>query len=269
LVSRQNRIFAVDSSTHSSVAAQSTPIVGIEDDLNYRAPSVLSIVSLILGLVAPLAFFAPLLMVIPITGAILALMAIRQIGSSEGTLIGRPAAMIGLVMSVACIAAVFARSTVVEMLLSRQAQSVAVEWFDALQAGDAASALKLTTASRQQPPKTPPGTPDIEAEPTASPLETFRADPVVHFLMEHARGGAVKYVRDGLFDPAMTSNARIEQTYEVDVPATEGGNPSTRIELVMQRVRDRLSDSTEWQVAAYRSEDLPVEYVHDHAGHMH
>lgn len=260
----------MDTSTPSSDHLQSTSVVGLDEDSNYRTPCVLAIVSLILGIVAPVALFAPLLLVIAIAGGLLALMAIRQINSSDGTLIGRTAASIGLALSVAAIAAVIARSTLTDKLLSRQAQAAAVEWFSLLQSGDVQRAFERTTASRQAPPKAPPGAPPTEAEAQASPLDTFLADPVIHFLLEHTQGKSVQYSRDAIVDMAAVSNARVQQVYEVDIPAEVGDSPSTTIELILQRTRGYANSPAEWLVAAYKSSDLPPADSHDHhAGHVH
>jgi hypothetical protein len=249
---------------------RSAAVIGLDEDSSYRTPSVLSIVSLVLGIVAPVALFAPLLLVIPIAGCVLALMAVRQISSNEGMLIGRTAACLGLALSIAAIVATVTRSTVTETLLSRQARAVAVEWFDLLQSGDVEQAFELTTASRQPTPKPPPGAPESAAEPQVPPLETFRADPVVHFLLEHAQKVPVEYLGDEVVDPAAISNARVQQIFEVAVPAETGAGSTTSIELILQRSRGYGETPAQWLVAAYRSDDLLSDQAHDeHAGHVH
>jgi len=267
---RQHRKSAVNFSTPSSADLRSTSVVGLDEDSNYRTPSLLAIVSLVLGITSPVALFAPLLLVIPIAGLLLALMAVRRISSSDGLLIGRTAACIGLALSVASIAAVMTRSRMTEQLLSRQARVTANEWFALLQSGEVEQAFELTSASRQQPPKAPPGSPEPET-PTVSPLETFRADPVVHFLVEHSQDAPARFVRDEVVDPAGIINARIQQLYEVAAsPPEASGAGATTIELILQRSRGYGGSPAEWLVAAYRSEQLPAEHHHDaHAGHVH
>jgi hypothetical protein len=91
----------------------------------------------------------------------------------------------------------------------------------------------------------------------------------VHFLLDHTHDAAVVYVRDEAFDLAATSNARIQQLYQVAVPAAEGGNPNTTIELILQRVRGYGGAAAQWQIAAYQSKDLPAAAADPHAGHGH
>lgn len=259
----------METSIHPSTESQAA-VIGLDDDSNYRTLSVLAIVSLVLGLASPLALFAPLILLIPIAGAVLALMAIRQINASEGTLFGRAAASIGLALSIAAIAAAFTRIALIDELLSRQARATASQWFELLQEGDAQSAFELTVASRQPPPKAPPGPPEESAGPPVPPIDTFRSDPVVHFLLEHSQGKPVSYVRDEVVDSAVISNARIQQLYEVAVPAEGSNSPQTSIELILQRTRGIGASPHEWLVAAYKSSDLPGNASDDpHAGHRH
>ena len=101
----------------STIHTTSTPsavVIGADEDAAYRTLSILSVVSLILGVAAPLAFFAPLLLVIPLAGIATALLAIRHIALSEGALMGRAAALVGLVLSVGCISAAFTRTALTE-----------------------------------------------------------------------------------------------------------------------------------------------------------
>jgi hypothetical protein len=258
----------VDTST-SSIDSRSAGVVGLDEDSTYHSPSVLAIVSLCLGILAPVALFAPLLLALAIAGILIGLLALRQISTSDGALIGRTAALWGLALSVIAIAAVFTRTAVTEQLLTRQAQAAAEEWFALLQSGESERAFELTSASRQGPPKAPPGAPEPETPPV-SPLDTFRADPVVHFLLEHADGKPVKFVRTEIVDAAGISNARIQQLYEVDVPAEVGSRQSTTIEVILQRVRGYGATPAQWLVAAHRSGELPSPEAHDHhAGHAH
>ncbi len=151
----------MQSTIHTSDRPPSTVVIGAksDEDAAYRTVSILALVSLALGLVSPLAFFAPLLMVLPITGAILGLLAVRRIATSDGALIGRTAALAGLVLSVASITAASTRTQLTQYLLSRQARATAVEWFTLLQHGNVEQAFQLMTSSRQRPAQPHPGDP--------------------------------------------------------------------------------------------------------------
>lgn len=239
-------------------SATSTPAITSADDIaSYRTVSILSIVSLVLGLAAPLALLAPLLFTIPITGAAVAWLAIRRIAASDGALMGRTSAMLGLALSIAGISAAFTRTTLSRELLSWQARAAAREWFALLQAGDAKQAFQLTTDSRQNPPPMPPGgTPTGETAAETSPLEAFRANPVVHFLLDLAKEVTVEYVRDSAFDAVSPGNERIQQLYTVHVPSNSNAASAKSVELTLQRVRGFNGAPSQWLISYSQSNDL-------------
>jgi hypothetical protein len=132
-----------------------------------------------------------------------------------------------------------------------------------LQAGDAEQAFHLTTTSRQSPPRVDPDVPP-SAEPVKPPLETFREQPVAHFLLEHARGAPVDYVHDSAFELSSNGSARIQQLFAVGSPPTSGGATTTTVEVIMQRVRGPGGGRWEWLVSDSKSDDLPSPTEHDH-----
>ncbi len=161
--------------------------------------------------------------------------------------------MIGLALSIASISAAFTRSQLSQELLSLQARARGLEWIGLLQSGDAENAFKMTTASRQGAPAAPGEPP---AEPAAAPIDTFRADPVVNFLLTRAAAAPVQYDRDTAFDLASGYDARIQQLFTVAEPASSGGASPTAIEIILQRVRGYDGAPSEWDVAAYKSDDV-------------
>ena len=220
----------------------------------------MSIVSLVLGLAAPLALIAPLLFAFPIAGAVVAVLAIRRIAASDGAMVGRMAAVIGLALSIASVSAAFTRTALTQELLSRQARATAFEWFKLLQAGDAERAFLMTTASRQSPPPKDPADPRAaSSEPETPPVEKFRVDPVVHFLLDHAQGMPVEYVRDTAFDPASSGGERIQQLFIVGAPADSGHGSATSVEIVLQRVRGFRGAPSQWLVSAHQSDDVTAD----------
>jgi hypothetical protein len=257
----------VESSTYNPTSPQSVGFAP-DDEAPYRTISILSIVGLILGIAAPLAFFAPLLYAIPIAGITVALMSIRGISLSDGALIGRKAAIIGLVLSVASLSAAFMRTAMFQQLLSRQARVATLEWIELLRSGDAETAYKLTSASRQGSP--PNAADPANAAEKSTPLDTFRANPVAHFLLDHAEGVPVAFVRDTVFDPATPGNERIQQLYQVGVPAETNDAATTTLTVMLQRVRGSDSAPAQWLIAAYNSDDLAAHSdEHDHSGNGH
>jgi hypothetical protein len=69
---------------------------------DYVAVNPLAVVAATLGVTSGLAFFGWLLLVIPIVGIIFAIVAVRQIGDSNGTQTGRGLAILGLALCLLC-----------------------------------------------------------------------------------------------------------------------------------------------------------------------
>ena len=236
----------------TSVAVPALGEVRVDEEIGYHTLSVLSIVSLILGFAAPLCLIAPLLFAIPIAGVAVALLAIRRISASDGILFGRRAAVVALGLCVASMCASITRSTLAQQMLSRQARHAALEWFALLEAGDAKAAFDMTVMNTQPPP---PGTPESAANASASPMETFRQQSVVHFLLEQAKGSILRYTGDLAYDPGVRGVAQIEQQFSVDQAEHSGRDSSAAVQLTMRRT---LIDGTwRWLVANSRSDDLP------------
>jgi hypothetical protein len=81
-------------------------------NLDYVAVNQTAIAAVLLGLLSALSFFGYLLLVIPIVGAIFAMIALRQIGDSNGTQTGRGLALLGLLLCVVLGGAAIAREAV-------------------------------------------------------------------------------------------------------------------------------------------------------------
>jgi len=258
----------VESSTYNSGSSAAVGVVGLDEEPTYRSISVLALVSLFLGIVAPLCMMAPLLFVLPIAGGAVALLALRNIAASDGALIGRTVALIGLGLSIASVCATVTRAKVGEQMLSRQAHVTAREWIELLQDGQAEVAFEMTTAKRKGAPPPSPMSPP-SSEPALKPIDEFRANPVVHFLVEHAKGADVRFVGDAGFDPGFGGAAMIGQEYDVDASQDPNGKSPTRIQLTLQRVRGAAGAPWQWLVSNYQSDALPSHMHEDGAAHDH
>ena len=81
-------------------------------NVDYVAVNHTAIAAVLLGLLSLLSFFGYLLLVIPIVGVVFAVIALRQIGESNGTQTGRGLAMLGLLLSVLLGGAAIAREAI-------------------------------------------------------------------------------------------------------------------------------------------------------------
>ena len=78
----------------------------------YVAINITSVVALLLGLASVLAALAPVLLIVPVAGVVVSLVALSQIRASNGTQTGRGFAWLGVVLSLAIGGFVLARAAV-------------------------------------------------------------------------------------------------------------------------------------------------------------
>jgi hypothetical protein len=114
-------------------------------DTAYHSVSALAIVSLVIGLLSPLAFVHPLLWALPIAGIALAWAAIARIDRSEGALIGRRAAIVGLAVSLFCGLGAVTQATSRRLWLAYRAERVAERFLELLREGKKYEAHQLWT----------------------------------------------------------------------------------------------------------------------------
>jgi hypothetical protein len=119
----------------------------------YQSPSALAVGSLIVGLLSPVYVLGSLLVFVPIAGIALSLLAVRRIAGSDGALVGRSLAVLGLALPITSAAAVVSYSLVTRQIRSAQAAEVGREWLNLVISGDTASAYELTSNTPPPDPK--------------------------------------------------------------------------------------------------------------------
>jgi len=124
-----------------------------DDDIaEYRAMSVSAVAGLILGLLSAVALVDPLAWLIPLGGVLLCVLALQRIARAAPALIGRKAALAGLVLSVLFGTAAVADRMTYRALMRSEGQRFARLWFDLLAQRDPKKAFQLTLAPRERHP---------------------------------------------------------------------------------------------------------------------
>jgi hypothetical protein len=234
--------------TASTTVSNSSDRAAGDDSASYRTLSILALASLVLGLASPLCLVAPLLMAIPVCGVVLAIAAILRIDSSDGAMVGRKAALVGLGLSVASVCAAFTRTALTERMLSAQARDAGAQWIKLLKAGEVDKAFELTLEHAQGPPPKPPenrgGPPP---EPAPDPLERFRANPVVVGLAKLGPEAKVQYDGDLAFSPGARDEYTIVEQYGI----SGNSDAALPLRLTMLRVRANRIANARWLVERY------------------
>lgn len=184
------------------VHTQSSNFAGEEPVVAYRAVSQSAIVALGLGLASPLVLVSPLLAVVPLAGALLAAIALRRIRASEGQLVGRTPALVGLVLSLFALGAGVSWSLSRQARLEREATRFAHSWLELMAHGEQQRAHQFKLAAAQRAKGVSLDnfySNEVEAAKDLQSIVT--SQPMVDFL---AQGREVKFRCLGVTDKSRT-----------------------------------------------------------------
>jgi hypothetical protein len=224
---------------------------------NYTSLSSLAVCAFLFGLASLIALLAPLMVVIPIAGVLVALFALVRIGRSEGALTGRSLALVGLALAIACGIASPLRVQVRDSLYSSQANEAGRRWLDAVANNEIAAAFEQTTGNAKGnlmgPPSASGEPPKYDAD--ASQINLGN-DPLVTKLREETTHGELKFATNALTVDTSGPVPRAAITYQT----TE---PDDSLTMVLTLMRSTTANG--WLVDSWR---LEGETNHDHS-HVH
>jgi hypothetical protein len=250
--------------TSPSITASSSVFHGDdpEQTTDYRTLSVLAIISLILGLISPVAVAAPFLLVVPFIGIAVSLLALRRIAVSGGVLAGRWAATIGLVLSIASAVVPISKDFVQRSIRVHQAEDFGRDWVAMVTSGHLKQAFGLTVdANQPQSPPTEPGAP-----PKVNPYDLFVNQSIIKSLQAAGANADIR-IRETLDYQATTYRSiAVRQLYAVTPATSAAGAGGQPIEFVLSVRRGTLprENMSRWMV--YRI-DPPNAAAGSPAGH--
>ncbi len=118
----------------------------------YRVVSGLAVAGLLLALFAPLALAHPLLWAVPAAAILMSVVALRRIAAAAPAMIGRKAALVGLVLSVLFGAIACSEWLTFRRLIDRQARQFALQWFNTLRNGEPHKTYQLSNPPESRLP---------------------------------------------------------------------------------------------------------------------
>jgi hypothetical protein len=217
-----------------------------EEVTRYRAVSSLAVAGLLAGLLAPLAMFAAVLWLAPLAALVLSGLALRRIASRRPDLIGRPAALAGLVLGTVFLVAAPADELVFRYFLRQQARQFAEIWIDAVRHGEVYKAHHLMVDPKHRLP--------LENkladfyrnnEKWRRVLEMFRNEPAMRTLFALGPAAEIRFYETARVDRQEGVDI-VQQTYAVTFPDEQKRPKSFFITLLMQRTIDNSSHSACW-----------------------
>jgi hypothetical protein len=227
----------------------------VEQVENYRTMSKLALASLLLGLVAPVCLFAPLLFTIPVLGAILCIAALRRIAKSDGMLAGRGAAVCGLAISVVTIAAAMGYATVTKQLRANQASEFSQQWISLLLDGKTSEAFRLTAAgSRPLPPPEPGAPPGRSA---VNPYDKFTENSSIKSLVAAGAGANIRFDRTVAYQARPRGQCTVVQNFLVTPKNSASDGKAAPQPIGVRLTLDRSATDTpsppEWSVLNFEN----------------
>jgi hypothetical protein len=220
---------------------------------SYTSLSAVAVGALLLGLASPLALLAPLMVVVPAAGAIVAILALMRIGNSAGALSGTKLAYCGLVLSILCGVASPLRVAVRDNLYGNQADRTARAWLNLVSKNQTSAALAYLTGNAMvglSPSPSPEG-PRPEPDPQIDAVNLGKHELAVK-LRHEAQHGELDFALRSLTCDGSGINPRVAIQYQTVKPDDS---------LTMSVVLLRSLAKPGWLIESWR---LEGETAHSH-----
>jgi hypothetical protein len=217
------------------------------ETVDYRPLSVAAIAGLAAGLASPLAFVHPLFWSVPLLAVLISVAALVRIRRYGPKLIGRRAAMVGLVVALGCGASAPTYWSIYQYQLRSQARSFCLSWFNLLQTGEPHKAHQLTVTSYARlPPDDNLWSHYAGEDVLYSGLRTYTQTPVVRALLELGPQARVRYGGSPLVTN-FKEREIVRQLYAVSF-RRNGKLRSFLVEITVTRVFNNVSNTHEWMI---------------------
>ena len=232
----------------TAAPTKSQPHIADEKPLaEYRSIAPLAVIAVGLGIASALILTSPLLAPVPVAGIVVAIAALRSIRASAEQLAGRPAAIVGLCLSVFFLGLGLTRHVARQGVLEQKAIQMADVFIRLLQEGKTREAhqFRLAPSVRITAPEAIAEHYEKNAE-AASELQSFIGSTGVRNLISRGRDGDVRFdsvssaTRDGKNDMLV-----LKYSY---VPSAERPSDRQTLWVHINRKYDESTKRHEWEV---------------------
>jgi hypothetical protein len=221
----------------------------------YRSLSSLALAGLLAGLLSPLAFFGFSLWLLPLAATVVSALALRQIAVQAPNLVGRKAALTGLLLGVTILVAIPTNTGVYFYFIRAEARQFAAKWLEDVRNGDVLAAHQLTLDARKR------SGPDVDLpalykkrEDLKKVFDLFRTQDVMRTLFALGRAAEYRYYETPQ-ERTMDDGDYVEMTYAVTYADEHKGKTTFFITLAMSRRVDPESGRCDWTMGHI---DAPV-----------
>jgi hypothetical protein len=160
------------------------------DVVSYRAVSKVAVVSALIGAFSFLALMHPILVLLPLTAVVLAVVALRAIRVSTAGLTGRALAVVGLALGALFLSAAATRTVSRDWIMTRRGRQFAADWLQLVAADEREKAYEMTlTPERRQLPGADLRKFYSDDAERFEQLQQFFDDSPLEVIVEHGRDG--------------------------------------------------------------------------------
>ena len=217
-----------------------------EEVARYHALSSLAVAGLLAGLLSPAAMFASVLWLLPLAAVVLSGLALWRIAACSPALVGRPAALVGLMLGVAFLVAAPVDELVYRYCLRQQARQFAEIWIDAVRNREVYKAHHvMVDAKHRRPLESKLADFYLQNETWRRMLNVVVNEPTMRTLFALGPAAEIRFYetdaegRDEGFD-------FVRQIYAVTYPDEQKQPKSFFITLLMQRFVDANNGRVTW-----------------------
>jgi hypothetical protein len=213
---------------------------------SYRALSSLAVVGLLVGLLSWLALFDTMFWLAPLAAVVISAVALRRIKIRTPELVGRSAALIGLMLGVTFLVAAPVDDLVYQYFLRQQARQFAEIWIDSVRHREVYKAHHvMLDPKRRRPVETKFAEFYRASDNSRRLLMDFLDEPVVRTLFALGPAATIRYYETTAQGYTDSSDA-VRQTYAVTYPDEQHKPKTFFISLLMQRTIDATSGRASW-----------------------
>jgi hypothetical protein len=227
-----------------------TSIDGVEV-VEYPRVSRSAVTALLLGLVSVAALVGPLQWILPLAGTVAAVIALRSIARADEPLVGRRAALIGLLLSLLFLTWAPTRYFLRQEILFRQAREHADYWLELVRQGRLYEAHQLTMKKND---RRPPGTDLAEVYENSEDLDEsfqgFCGEMPLKKVIQLGSQAQVRFVGRVKIEHDRPLHAVVDIVTFKYAVVPEQGDPSDAVELWIgvARTRGRGSEEASWSI---------------------
>jgi len=216
---------------------------------DYHAVSALAVVGLLCGLAAATAILSPALWIVALLGVLLNVLALARIAREAPALIGRKAALVGLILSVFFGAVAMTDWYTYSELINREARQFAALWFDSLRDHEPQKAHQLTRpASTRRPFDEKLWDLYFDGSEPREDLKAYLERPEVRTLLDLGNKAQVRYYASPSQSQEGGSDS-ISLVYAVTYPEAKQ-KKTFFLNLVLQRDHLDSPPHAEWRIVS-------------------